>query len=59
MGIIEVTQIVFIILKLCNVINWSWKVVLIPLWIDLGLVALYLIMSIIGWILGIGTGMLG
>ena len=25
--------IVFIVLKLCNVINWSWWLVLTPLWI--------------------------
>ena len=30
-----VLQIVFIVLRLCKVINWSWWVVLIPLWIDL------------------------
>lgn len=27
-------QIVFIVLKLCEVIDWSWWVVFIPLWID-------------------------
>lgn len=30
-----VLQIVFIVLKLCKVINWSWWLVLIPLWIEL------------------------
>ena len=34
--IISLLQVVFIILKLCGVINWSWPVVLIPLWIQLG-----------------------
>lgn len=29
--------IVFIVLKLCNVINWSWWWVLSPLWISFGL----------------------
>ncbi len=33
---INLLQVVFIILKLCGVINWSWLVVLIPLWIQLG-----------------------
>lgn len=28
-------QIVFIVLKLCKVINWSWIWVLSPLWISL------------------------
>ena len=32
MGIL---QIVFIVLKLCKVIDWSWFLVLIPLWIEL------------------------
>ena len=59
MGILEVVQIVFIILKLCKVINWSWKVVLIPLWISIGITALYLVLSIIGAILGIGLGWVG
>lgn len=34
--IISLLQVVFITLKLCRVINWSWPVVLIPLWIQLG-----------------------
>lgn len=59
MGVLEVVQIVFIILKLCKVINWSWKVVLIPLWISIGITALYLVLSIIGAILGIGLGWIG
>lgn len=37
-GAIGVVQIVFIILKLLKVIEWSWWVVLIPLWIDLALI---------------------
>ena len=35
MGIIGVLQIIFIVLKLVGVINWSWWLVLIPLWIDI------------------------
>ena len=35
-----VVQIVFIILKLVDVIQWSWWTVLIPLWISLFLVLL-------------------
>ena len=37
-------QIVFIVLKLLGVIKWSWWLVLLPLWIDLALVAI-----MIGW----------
>lgn len=36
-GILDVVQIVFIILKLCGVINWSWWVVLLPLWVTLAI----------------------
>ena len=28
-------QLTFIILKLCNVITWSWWLVLIPIWVEL------------------------
>lgn len=33
--LLDVLLIVFVILKLCNVINWSWWIVLIPLWIGI------------------------
>ena len=33
MGFAGVLTIVFIVLKLCHVINWSWVWVLSPLWI--------------------------
>lgn len=36
-GILGVLLIIFIVLKLLNVINWSWLVVFIPLWISLGM----------------------
>lgn len=34
---VDVLQIVFIVLKLCGVIKWSWWLVLMPLWISLGI----------------------
>lgn len=34
-GFLGVLQIVFIVLKLCKVIDWAWGLVLIPLWIYL------------------------
>ena len=43
LGLIEVLQIIFIVLKLLGVINWTWPVVLIPLWIDLGLILFVII----------------
>ena len=36
-GFIDVLQIVFIVLKLCGDIKWSWWLVLMPLWICLGI----------------------
>lgn len=33
-GFIGLLQIAFIILKLCNVITWSWFWVLSPIWIE-------------------------
>ena len=40
-------QVAFIVLKLCDKIDWSWWAVLIPLWIDLGLGIILLIGFII------------
>ena len=42
-GFVGLLTIAFIILKLLNVINWSWWWVLSPLWISTGLVLLILI----------------
>lgn len=33
-GFIGLLQIAFIILKLCNVITWSWFWVLSPIWLE-------------------------
>ena len=41
-GFLGILQIVFIVLKLCNVIHWSWARVLIPLWVDLGVIIICL-----------------
>lgn len=43
----DVLLIVFIVLKLCKVINWSWWWVLSPFWIPLGLAIILLLVSII------------
>ena len=48
MGFLGVLQIVFIVLKLCKVITWSWWVVLIPLWIEL--VVVVGILLFIAWL---------
>ena len=40
-------QVVFIVLKCVGVLKWSWPKVLIPLWIDLGITALFFIVFFI------------
>lgn len=47
MSFLEVLLLVFIVLKLCKVINWSWWWVLSPFWIPLGLVIILLLISVI------------
>ena len=45
--------ILFITLKLCGVINWSWVWVLCPLWIGLALfIVVFLISVIVAIVLG-------
>lgn len=46
-GFFGLLQIVFIVLKLCGVINWSWWYVLLPTIIPIGLVAMILVMAFI------------
>ena len=52
-GFSGILFIVFLILKLCNVINWSWWWVTAPLWILLGIALLCLIIGLI--CIGIGS----
>lgn len=46
-GFVGLLQLVFIVLKLCKVITWSWWAVLLPTFISVGL----FVMLIIGIIL--------
>lgn len=46
LGVLDVVQIILIVLKLTRVIDWSWWVVLIPLWFGLGVVCLFAIAMI-------------
>ena len=43
----DVLLIVFIVLKLCKVINWSWWWVLSPFWINLGLRLIVIIVALV------------
>lgn len=52
LGLVSVLLIVFIVLKLTGVINWSWWVViLLPFGIELGLVLLFVGVVVIASIL--------
>lgn len=42
-GLLEVLLIVLIVLKLCGVIAWSWAVVLIPLWIEILVISIVVV----------------
>lgn len=46
-GFAGALTIVFIVLKLCKVINWSWIWVLSPLWISAALGILLLVIFVI------------
>ena len=54
-GLITV-QIVLIILKLTNVIDWSWWLVLLPALLPVVLVILVLLVVILALALGVSTG---
>ena len=47
LGCCDVLLIVFIVLKLIGVINWSWGWVLAPLWIPVLLVVIGFLVSLI------------
>lgn len=42
-GFLGLLTIVFIVLKLCKVITWSWVWVLSPIWIPILLLVLFII----------------
>lgn len=46
-GFVGLLTIAFIILKLCNVINWSWLWVLSPSWISVAIAIIAFIVIII------------
>lgn len=45
-GFFGLLQVAFIVLKLCKVITWSWWAVFIPLWIELGIIVIILLLLI-------------
>jgi hypothetical protein len=49
LGFLNIVLLVNIILKLVKVINWSWAIVLWPLWAEIAIVT---IMLLILWVIG-------
>lgn len=47
-GFLDALLLIFIVLKLIGIITWSWWVVLIPLWIEIILVIIFILIMIIG-----------
>lgn len=45
-GLLDVLLIFLIVLKLCGVIAWSWAVVLIPLWIEIGILVISIVVVV-------------
>ena len=46
-GFLGLLQIVFIVLKVLNKISWSWWMVFIPLWIEISIILIVLIIHAI------------
>ena len=46
-GFLGLLQVVFIALKVAKVIDWSWWLVFIPAWIDIGIFLIIVIIAII------------
>lgn len=55
-GFTGVLAIVFIVLKLCGVIDWSWWWVLSPIWIPVLVLVAFGIIFLIVWIILKKTG---
>lgn len=46
-GLLPLLFVVFLILKLCHVIAWSWIIVCLPLLASLGLAGIYLLLVLL------------
>lgn len=48
MKILDVLLTIFVVLKMTDLIDWSWTIVLTPIWIIMGMYLLGVIFKIIG-----------
>lgn len=48
-GFAGLLAILFIALKLCHVVTWSWWWILAPIWIPFGIGALILLVALVVW----------
>ena len=46
-GFFGLLQVVFIALKVVKIIDWSWWLVFLPTWIDLGLCLIVIIVALV------------
>ena len=49
LGFVSILTIVFIVLKLCKIIDWSWVWVLSPIWISMLLWMVIIMVVYIVW----------
>lgn len=49
LGLLDVILVVNIVLKLIGVINWSWWVVLWPLWVSIAIIIIFIIIVKVFW----------
>lgn len=49
-GFMALLALVFITLKLCGVIAWSWWLVLLPLYFGVAVILFFFLVAILGWL---------
>lgn len=50
-GLCGLLTVAFIVLKLCNVISWSWVWVLAPLWIPAAIALVIIVICLLIWLI--------
>jgi len=47
-GVLGLLGVVFVVLKLCAVINWSWWYVTMPFWVGFAIIISIILIGVIG-----------